>query len=70
MTEYRLKVYPEKIMNFQNFIHKSLNNENFDGYIQARTSQHSSPQTSPLVNNAAAKLNHHLESVLKLSQET
>ena len=23
-------------MNFQNFIPKSLNNENFDGYIQAR----------------------------------
>ena len=23
-------------MNFQNFFHKSLNNENFDGYIQAR----------------------------------
>ena len=36
MTEHRLKVQAEKIMKFPNFIHKSLNNEIFDGYIQAR----------------------------------
>ena len=27
---------PHVDFDFQNFIHKSLNNENFDGYIQAR----------------------------------
>ena len=40
ITEYRLKVWAEKSMNFQNFIQKSLNNENFDGYIQARLLLH------------------------------
>ena len=36
ISEYRLKVYAEKIMNFHNFFHKLLNN---DGYIQARILQ-------------------------------
>ena len=36
MTEHRLKVSAEKSIHFQNFFHNSLNNENFDGYIQAR----------------------------------
>ena len=29
IAEYRLKVQAEKIMHFQNFFQKSLNNENF-----------------------------------------
>ena len=38
-NQIQIKSIAEKIKNFQNFIHKSSNNENFDGYIQARNTQ-------------------------------